>query len=113
MSEIAFQFGVRPAGESKASLREVVRYLTLVWRLRLGTLGSRFGRFGLVGLSGIAVNSLALVAFRAGAGFGLLAAALLATQCSSIWNFLLVERFVFRDNSPVAPTRRGQWRSWQ
>ena len=100
VSEIAFQFGVRPAGESKASLREVARYLTLVWRLRLGTLGSRFGRFGLVGLSGIAVNSLALVAFRAGAGFGLLAAALLATQCSSIWNFLLVERFVFRDNSP-------------
>jgi dolichol-phosphate mannosyltransferase len=100
VSEIAFRFGERPAGESKASLREVARYLTLVWRLRLGTAGSRFGRFGLVGISGIAVNSLALVAFRGGLGLGVLVAALLATQCSSVWNFLLVERFVFRGTSP-------------
>ena len=96
VSEIPFRFGVRPAGESKASVREVARYLALVWRLRLGTLGARFGRFGLVGLSGIAVNSLALAAFRGGMGFSVLAAALLATQCSSVWNFVLTERFVFR-----------------
>jgi dolichol-phosphate mannosyltransferase len=100
VSEIAFRFGERPAGESKASLREVSRYLALVWRLRLGTAGARFGRFGLVGISGIAVNSIAIVAFRGGLGFSVLAAALLATQCSSVWNFLLVERFVFRDTSP-------------
>jgi glycosyltransferase involved in cell wall biosynthesis len=99
VSEIPFQFGIRPAGESKASVREVSRYLALVWRLRLGTIGARFGRFGLVGLSGIAVNSLALVAFRGGAGFSVLAAALLATQCSSVWNFVLTERFVFRGAS--------------
>ena len=43
VSEIAFRFGERAAGESKASLREVIRYLTLVWRLRIGTAGSRFG----------------------------------------------------------------------
>ena len=41
VSEIAFQFGERPAGESKASMREVARYLTLVWRLRLGTAAAR------------------------------------------------------------------------
>ena len=100
VSEVAFRFGERPAGESKASMREVARYLRLVWRLRLGTAGARFGRFGLVGLSGIAINSLALIAFRGGLGLGVLVAALLATQCSSAWNFLLVERFVFRDSSP-------------
>jgi dolichol-phosphate mannosyltransferase len=100
VSEIAFRFGQRPAGESKASMREVLRYLRLVWRLRLGTTAARFGRFGLVGISGLAVNSLALVAFRDGFGFSVLAAALLATQCSSIWNFLLTERFVFRGTSP-------------
>ena len=100
VSEIPFRFGVRPAGESKASVREVSRYLALVWRLRLGTLGARFGRFGLVGLSGIAVNSLALAEFRGGMGFSVLAAALLATQCSSVWNFVLSERFVFRGVSP-------------
>ena len=50
VSEISFRFGIRPAGESKASVREVVRYLALVWRLRLGAIGARFGRFGLVGL---------------------------------------------------------------
>ena len=96
VSEIPFHFGVRPAGESKASVREVARYLTLVWRLRLGALGARFGRFGLVGLSGIVVNSIALAVFRGGLGFSVLVAALLATQCSSIWNFVLIERFVFR-----------------
>ena len=96
VSEIGFTFGVRSAGESKASVREVSRYLRLVWRLRIGTLGARFGRFGLVGLSGIVVNSLALIAFSSKLGFGVLAAALLATQVSSIWNFLLTERFVFR-----------------
>ena len=95
-SEVSFQFGVRPAGESKASGREVVRYLTLVWRLRIGAVGSRFGRFGIVGLTGIVVNSLALALFRGSLGFSVLAAALLATQCSSLWNFALVERFVFR-----------------
>jgi dolichol-phosphate mannosyltransferase len=101
VSEIAFRFGVRPAGESKASVREVARYLGSVWRLRLGTAGARFGRFGLVGISGIAINSLALAAFRGGIGLSVLVAALLATQCSSIWNFLLVERFVFRGTAPA------------
>ncbi len=91
VSEIPFDFGVRPAGESKASVREVARYLALVWRLRLGTLGARFGRFGLVGLSGIVVNSVALAVFRGGLGFSVLVAALLATQCSSIWNFVLID----------------------
>jgi putative flippase GtrA len=81
-------------------MREVLRYLRLVWRLRLGTTAARFGRFGLVGISGLAVNSLALVAFRTGFGFSVLAAALLATQVSSVWNFLLTERFVFRGTSP-------------
>jgi putative flippase GtrA len=64
------------------------------------TTAARFGRFGLVGISGLAVNSLALVAFRDGFGFSVLAAALLATQVSSVWNFLLTERFVFRGTSP-------------
>ncbi len=99
VSEIPFRFGVRPAGESKASVREVARYLSLVWRLRLSASKARFGRFGrfgLVGLTGIAVNSLALAFFHASLGVAVLAAALLATQCSSIWNFALTERFVFR-----------------
>jgi dolichol-phosphate mannosyltransferase len=102
VSEIPFRFGVRPAGESKASVREVARYLGLVWRLRLSAAGarlSRFGRFGLVGLTGIAVNSLALALFHGSLGFTVLAAALLATQCSSIWNFVFTERFVFRGTS--------------
>ena len=102
VAEIPFCFGVREAGESKASMREVARYLALVWRLRIGTAGSRFGKFGLVGVSGIVVNSLALAVLRGSAGIGVLVAALLATQCSSLWNFVLTERFVFRD----APARR-------
>ncbi len=58
---------------------------------------TRIGRgvlFGLVGLSGLVVNQLV---FLGGFGVGLhyLAAAVIATQCSSSWNFALSERFVF------------------
>ena len=112
VSEIPFHFGVRPAGESKASVREVARYLALVWRLRLGALGARFGRFGLVGLSGIVVNSIALAAFRGGLGFSVLVAALLATQCSSIWNFVLHRTLRLRRRlGTPAPALRARRRS--
>ena len=55
----------------------------------------RFTRFGLVGVTGIVVNEVALAAAVAIGAPELLGVAI-ATQCSSLWNFALVERWAFR-----------------
>jgi putative flippase GtrA len=58
----------------------------------------RFTRFGLAGATGIFVNTAALAA---GVAIGLpeLVAVAIATECSSLWNFALVERWAFRGTS--------------
>ncbi len=103
-AEVAFSFGTRYAGESKASLREGARYVAHITRLRLAPLLTRDTRarrgllFGLVGGSGMAVNLalMWLLADPAALGINLMLAAALATQGSTTWNFLLNESFVFR-----------------
>jgi dolichol-phosphate mannosyltransferase len=53
------------------------------------------GRFALVGLSGLLVNQLLLWAQVEGFRLHYLAAAVVATQGSTIWNFALTERWVY------------------
>lgn len=95
ISEVPFQFGTRFAGESKASLTEGLRLTETVLRLRFGDSAGRFVQFGMVGVSGLVVNT-AVLAF-AGEVLGLfyLLAAVLATQVSTGWNFVISERLVF------------------
>ncbi|MGW8764139.1 glycosyltransferase [Streptomyces sp. NPDC055815] len=117
VAEVAYQFAPRAAGTSKASLREGLRFLRHLARLRrpepgrgrrgdtgrdaapgrpgLGTT-ARFLAFGLVGLSGIAVNTAALWFFHTVAGLHELLGATLATQVSSLWNWALLETLVYR-----------------
>lgn len=64
----------------------------------------RFTRFGLVGVTGVAVNEGALAAAVA-LGAPELLGVVLATQCSSLWNFALVERWAFRGSE----FRRRVW----
>ena len=45
VSEVPFGFGERHAGETKASVREALRYVGQLGRLELGQLTARFGRF--------------------------------------------------------------------
>jgi len=100
VGEVPFQFGTRHAGESKASMRQGLCYLGQLAALRLGgERSSRFARFGTVGASGLAVNMLALAALAGTAGVHYLAAAVIATQASTTWNFLLTERWVFSDRT--------------
>jgi putative flippase GtrA len=112
IAEVTFRFGDRHAGASKTSMAEIVRFGRHLSRLRLHIARERneapaaslrlrslrFGGFALVGLSGIAVNVAALWLLHLGV-FGLhyLLAATLATQVSSVWNFVLTDRIVFRD----------------
>jgi dolichol-phosphate mannosyltransferase len=97
VGEVPFTFGERHAGTSKASLREGFTYFGRLASLRLGTGVMRFARFGLVGASGLVVNLLAFLAFANLLGAHYVLAAVLATQTSTLWNFLLTERWVFTD----------------
>jgi dolichol-phosphate mannosyltransferase len=95
VSEVPFDFGERHAGHTKASPREALRYLGLLGRLKLGQLSARFGRFTVVGATGLVVNTLLLAAFSGVVGIYYALAAILATQGSTLWNFMLTEKWVF------------------
>jgi glycosyltransferase involved in cell wall biosynthesis len=97
--EVPFVFGVRHAGASKASLREGLTYLGQLLRLRVG---EDFLRFALVGVTGLGANALAFLAFEQ-LGMHYLLAALLATQVSTSWNFVLSELWVFARRRPERP----------
>ena len=98
-SQVPFQFDSRHSGQSKAGLREGLRYLTGLLALRFGGVLHRVTRFGLVGASGIVVNVLLLAAFTDLAGLHYLVSAILATQGSTLSNFALAETWVFSDRS--------------
>jgi dolichol-phosphate mannosyltransferase len=104
ISEVPFHFGERHSGSSKADVREGLRFLRLLWRLRLGLIAQRFARFGLVGLTGLAVNTLALAALTEVGGVYYLLSAVLASQVSTLWNFCLTDFWVFRGRQ----SRRGR-----
>jgi len=90
VAEVAFTFGERHAGESKATIREGLRYLSHLTRLR-------FARFGAVGASGLIVNTVLLATLTDVFGLFYVVSAVLATQGSTLWNFCLTERWVFAD----------------
>ncbi|HUE60349.1 MAG TPA: glycosyltransferase, partial [Acidimicrobiales bacterium] len=99
--EVGFSFAARHSGDSKAGLREGLRFLHHLVRLRLSTLLTakrlRAIRFGLVGATGIAVNSAAFWAIDSRLQAHYLLAAALATQVSTSWNFIGTELYVFPD----------------
>lgn len=98
VAEVPFSFGARLTGESKANLAEGWRFVRLLAGLRLHSLvrGStdRMLRFGAVGATGIAVNAVAFAGMLA-TGVHYVAAAVVATQFSTLWNFLWTDRAVF------------------
>jgi putative flippase GtrA len=107
VTEVPFHFGERRSGQSKASTREGLRFLRLLWRLRMGDVMARFARFGVVGVTGLLVNSAALFAFVELAGLHYLPAAILATQVSTLWNFAGTDFWVFRGR-PMGRSRRSR-----
>jgi dolichol-phosphate mannosyltransferase len=89
-AEVSFAFGERHAGRSKATIREGLRYLSLLARLR-------FARFGIVGASGLVVNTVLLAVLTDVVGLFYVVSAVIATQGSTLWNFCFTELWVFSD----------------
>jgi dolichol-phosphate mannosyltransferase len=116
-AEMPFVFGERLAGESKASLREGFIFMLQLVRLRLARMISVAGRsrvlhrgagFAAVGITGMFVNIAVMWALADPAALGVnyLFAAALATQASSSWNFLLIDRLVYRGPKRLTATKR-------
>jgi dolichol-phosphate mannosyltransferase len=106
-ADVPFSMQPRQAGESKASVAEVGRFLRHLARLRF----SRAVLFGLVGLTGLVVNTavLWLLVERVPA-LPYLVAAVVATEASTAWLFLLTERLVFRGPKPgTTGSRAGRF----
>lgn len=90
--ELPFAFGDRHDGESKASWQNGVHFLYQMASLRMG----RMSRFAVVGGLGTLVN-LAIMWALVSVSVPYLAAAVVAAEVSILHNFLMQERFVFRD----------------
>lgn len=92
VAEIPFDFADRYAGASKASLRQGARFLTQLGFLRFG----KMSLFALIGGLGAVANVLIVWALTT-LGMDYIVAAIIAAEVTIIGNFLLIERFVFRD----------------
>ena len=90
--EVPFVFGSRYAGESKANLAQGVHFMWQLAGLRFG----RMSRFAIIGGMG-AVANIAIVWLLTTLGAPWLLAAIVAAELTIVGNFLLQERFVFRD----------------
>jgi dolichol-phosphate mannosyltransferase len=101
VAEEPFVFAERHAGESKASVREGLRFLLQLAALRFGRLSS----FAVIGALG-AVANIAIMAGLQVIGVWYLAAAATAAVVTIVGNFLLQEHFVFGD---LRDQGRGPW----
>ncbi|MDT4928918.1 MAG: hypothetical protein QOF92_1785 [Pseudonocardiales bacterium] len=112
IAEHPFVFAERHSGDSKASWREGILFVRRLLALRLATVRVAKSRlkaaagFAAVGVSGIGVNSLALWSLVDSARFPLLAAATIATQCSTLWNYLLTDKLVYRGAKSLSGWKR-------
>ncbi|GAA1919652.1 glycosyltransferase [Microbacterium aoyamense] len=92
VAEVPFDFADRHAGESKASFRQGIHFITQLAALRFG----KMSIFAVVGGLG-AVANLLIVWGLTTLNVDYLVAAVVAAEVTIIGNFLLIERFVFHD----------------
>jgi dolichol-phosphate mannosyltransferase len=101
LREVPFEFAERHDGSSKASMRQGLHFVTQLATLRFGKMSG----FALIGAFG-AVANLAIMAGLTHIGVSYVWAAIVAAEATIIGNFLLQERFVFRDMTGSAS---GGW----
>ncbi|WOF24184.1 glycosyltransferase family 2 protein [Microbacterium betulae] len=101
IAEVPFQFAERIAGGSKASVRQGFHFIAQLAALRFGKMSG----FAAIGLFGALLNLLILWTLTE-AGLFYLWAAVIASEVTIVGNFLLQERFVFREMLDEAT---GRW----
>lgn len=101
VAEVPFRFAERFAGESKASLRQGLHFLTQLTALRFG----KMSLFAVIGGLGALVN-LAIMWWFTEMGMNYTWAAVIAAEITIIANFVAQERFVFQDMTGEAS---GAW----
>jgi dolichol-phosphate mannosyltransferase len=92
MTEVPFDFAERSAGSSKASVRQGLRFLAQLSVLKFGKMSG----FALIGALG-AVANIGIMAGLTRLGMPYVWAAIIAAELTIVGNFLLQERFVFRE----------------
>lgn len=97
VAEVPFDFADRHAGESKASFRQGLHFLTQLTALRFG----KMSLFAVIGALGAVVN-IAIVWGLTQLGMDYIVAAIIAAETTIIGNFLLLEHFVFHDMRAAA-----------
>ncbi|UNK69718.1 glycosyltransferase family 2 protein [Microbacterium sp. H1-D42] len=102
IAEVSFDFADRNAGESKASLRQGIRFLRQLSSLRFGKMPA----FALVGAIGAVVN-IFIVWMLTNLGVGYVWAAIVGAEVTIVGNFLVLDRYVFFElKGAAAPFRR-------
>lgn len=92
VAEVPFRFADRFAGQSKASVRQGLRFLVQLTALRFG----KMSLFAIIGGFGAVVN-LAIMWALIALGMHYIPAAIIGAEVTIIGNFVLQERFVFQD----------------
>jgi dolichol-phosphate mannosyltransferase len=105
VTELPFKFAERNAEKSKANVNQVVALFEQLVGLRLKSY-RYLAKFLTVGASGLLVNSFFEFLFTSVFGINYLVSAVYATQCSSVWNFVWTEKWVFSDRRA---DRQGYW----
>jgi len=101
IAEVPFDFADRHAGESKASVRQGMHFLTQLAALRFG----KMSLFAIVGGLGALANVF-IVWLLTQFGVDYIVAAIIGAEVTIIGNFLLIEHFVFQDMRGAAS---GVW----
>ncbi|CDJ98901.1 Glycosyl transferase family 2 [Microbacterium sp. C448] len=92
VAEVPFDFAERSAGSSKASMRQGMRFLAQLSVLKFGKMSG----FALIGAVG-AVANIGIMAGLTHLGMSYIWAAIIAAEVTIVGNFVLQERFVFRE----------------
>ncbi len=98
VTEVHFDFAPRQGGQSKADVREGIRFFRHVVRLRV-TVNPHLVRFLIVITLGVVGNSLLLWLLNERAGLDPLIAGFVAVEGLAVWIILLFEKWVFRERT--------------
>ncbi len=106
ITEVPFDFATRHEGESKADVREGLRFFQHLLRLRLTAHQRPLGRYLAVSFSVLLLTLALLVGLVEGAGWSPLWAAVLASELSLLWSFW-GKRFAFGEGGDLTQGRKG------